>query len=199
MENLTIECLKKQDTKHRKELEELIIHAFPQAYSEKARDEVKRCLEEGRVSLKALFNGELVGFVGAIPQYGQTGWELHPLVVDERFRGMGIGKKLVMKLEEELFTRGGITIYLGTDDEFSQTSLSDTDLYLETYKKIEEVRNLNHHAYEFYEKIGYKIVGVIPDANGYGKPDIFMAKRIGEMPVKGRPNDEESEENDRQI
>jgi hypothetical protein len=31
---------------------------------------------------------------------------------------------------------------------------------------------------EFYQKLGYVIVGVIPDANGFGKPDIFMAKRL---------------------
>ena len=34
------------------------------------------------------------------------------------------------------------------------------------------------HPYEFYVKMGYKIVGVIPDANGIGKPDIWMAKRV---------------------
>jgi len=27
--------------------------------------------------------------------------------------------------------------------------------------------------------MGYAIVGVIPDANGPGKPDIIMAKRMG--------------------
>jgi aminoglycoside 6'-N-acetyltransferase I len=32
---------------------------------------------------------------------------------------------------------------------------------------------------KFYQKLGYVIVGVIPDANGPGKPDIMMAKRVG--------------------
>lgn len=178
MDKLIIEYLNEEDEVHRKALEILLASAFPQAYSEDAEEEVKRCLEKDRVSLKAVYNGELAGFIGAIPQYGHTGWELHPLVVDEKYRGLGIGEKLVKELEKEIFIRGGITIYLGTDDEKSQTSLSDTDLFEETFRKIEEIQNFNRHPYEFYEKIGYKIVGVIPDANGFGKPDIFMAKRI---------------------
>jgi aminoglycoside 6'-N-acetyltransferase I len=38
--------------------------------------------------------------------------------------------------------------------------------------------NLRGHPYAFYQKIGFVIVGVMPDANGLGKPDIYMAKRI---------------------
>lgn len=178
MENLMIEYLNKEDKVHCRTLQKLLASAFPQAYSEDAEDEVKCCLEEDRVALKAVINGELAGFVGAIPQYGHTGWELHPLVVDEKHRGLGVGEKLVQALEKEIYLRGGITIYLGTDDEHSQTSLSDTDLFEETFRKIEEIQNFDRHPFEFYEKMGYKIIGVIPDANGFGKPDIFMAKRI---------------------
>jgi aminoglycoside 6'-N-acetyltransferase I len=31
---------------------------------------------------------------------------------------------------------------------------------------------------EFHQKLGYTVVGVVPDANGPGKPDISMAKRV---------------------
>ena len=31
-----------------------------------------------------------------------------------------------------------------------------------------------------YQKCGFVIVGVVPDANGPGKPDILMAKRVHE-------------------
>jgi len=41
------------------------------------------------------------------------------------------------------------------------------------------IQNIGGHPYKFYEKTGYKIVGVFPDANGVGKPDIWMAKRVG--------------------
>jgi aminoglycoside 6'-N-acetyltransferase I len=44
---------------------------------------------------------------------------------------------------------------------------------------LQTIGNLRRHPYEFYQKLGYVIVGVIPDTNGFGKPDIFMAKRVG--------------------
>lgn len=90
---------------------------------------------------------------------------------------------MLRELETMVAARGGVTIYLGTDDEFGQTSLGNVDLYQDTYAKIENITNLDSHPYEFYLKMGYKIVGVIPDANGLGKPDIWMAKRVKQ---KGR-------------
>ena len=75
--------------------------------------------------------------------------------------------------------RGCITLYLGTDDEFDKTSLSGADLYDDLFGKIERIRNLRRHPFEFYQKMGYRIVGVLPDVNGIGKPDIWMAKRVG--------------------
>jgi aminoglycoside 6'-N-acetyltransferase I len=46
---------------------------------------------------------------------------------------------------------------------------------------IKNIRNIKNHPYEFYQKMGYTIVGICPDANGFGKPDIYMAKRVGEV------------------
>lgn len=59
------------------------------------------------------------------------------------------------------------------------TSLSGKDLYANAWEHISNIKNLRSHPYEFYQKMGYAIVGVIPDANGPGKPDIIMAKKIG--------------------
>lgn len=156
----------------------LLRQAFPQAYASSARQEMETCLQEGKIALGAIEEGQLVGFVGAMPQYGQTGWELHPLVVDPGYRRRGYGRDLCLALEEKVKVKGCLTLFLGSDDEDQSTSLSDTDLYEDTFTKIENIKNYKNHAYEFYMAIGYKIVGVIPDANGRGKPDIWLAKGL---------------------
>lgn len=56
------------------------------------------------------------------------------------------------------------------------TTLGAVDLYPNVWEHIAGVRNLRRHPFEFYQKCGFVIVGVVPDANGLGKPDILMAK-----------------------
>ena len=43
------------------------------------------------------------------------------------------------------------------------------------------------HPAGFYMRQGFEIVGLIPDANGPGKPDILMAKRVSGN--TGQPRD----------
>jgi aminoglycoside 6'-N-acetyltransferase I len=141
--------------------------------------EVHEMLVPDRIVRVALDDqGSLMGLIGGIPQYDGLVWELHPLVVKPGLQTKGIGTALVRDFEEQVRSRGALTITLGSDDEDNQTSLSNVDLYVDTWKKINEIKNLNRHPYEFYQKMGYVITGVMPDANGVGKPDIFMSKRI---------------------
>ncbi len=121
-----------------------------------------------------------------IRKYDGYAWELHPLVVAADWRNRGIGHALVESLEKRVNQLGGITIYLGTDDENFRTSVSGQDLYPDVLRKLLKIGNPRHHPYEFYQKVGFTIVGAIPDANGWGKPDIFMAKRVANRKDTGR-------------
>jgi aminoglycoside 6'-N-acetyltransferase I len=125
-------------------------------------------------------DGTLVGWIGALYEYAFV-WELHPLVVKKDQQGRGVGRALVADLETQVAARGGLTIRLGSDDQDDMTTLSGVDLYDNLPERLATIRNLKGHPYSFYEKCGFKIVGVIPDANGYGKPDIMMAKRINQL------------------
>lgn len=148
-------------------------------YSRSAAErEVRLLMKKPRVTFIAFAPPKIVGIIGATPQYGDTGWELHPLAVSKAYQRKGVGSFMVKTLEREIARRGGFTLYLGSDDETGTTSLYGANLYEDTFKKLENIQNLGGHPYPFYEKLGFKIVGVLPDANGIGKPDILMAKRL---------------------
>ena len=154
---------------------------WPEAWPDidSARFEVRQSFAEDRISRVAVDEtGNALGWIGGIKQYDGNVWELHPLVVGGDTRGKGVGRVLVQDLEEQVRQRGGLTIWLGTDDEDDQTSLSGANLYPNVWEHLTKIRNLRNHPFEFYQKLGFVIVGVMPDANGRGKPDIYMAKRV---------------------
>jgi len=164
---------------------QLMVYAFrehwPDAWPtfDEGLKEVYEMLEEERICRVAIDNHEnLSGIIGGIPGYDGHVWELHPLAVLPNLQGQGIGRALVEDFEEQVRQRGGLTITLGSDDEDSMTSLSNVDLFENTWGKIQNIRNLKGHPYEFYQKLGYAITGVVSDANGIGKPDILMSKRV---------------------
>ena len=173
------------DDKFIQEAAQLIVDAFrehwPKAWPtfEDGLEEANELFEDGKICRAAIDdNGYLLGFIGGMPHYERHVWELHPLAVQPSMQGQGIGRALVEDFEEQVRVRGGLTITLGTDDEDNMTSLSNVDLYETLWDQVKNIRNLKGHPYEFYQKMGYVITGVVPDANGIGKPDILMSKKV---------------------
>ena len=168
-----------------RQVAELLIDGFSDSGSdgwttlESALAEVHQSLGENRISRVAIDESDnVLGWIGGIKEYGGNVWELHPLVVRRDYQKKGIGRALVEDFEKQVKIRGGVTIRLGTDDENNRTSLGGIDLYPNVVDHLLEIKNLREHPFEFYQKLGFVITGVIPDANGFGKPDIFMAKRV---------------------
>ncbi len=145
-----------------------------------ARREVMESLAPERISRVAVdARGKVLGWIGGMPSYRGRVWELHPLVVAVDQRRRGIGRALVEDLERILAERGARTLWLGSDDENGETSLSAADLYADIPEAIRAFRKIGgEHPCEFYFRLGFRITGVLPDANGPGKPDIFFAKRV---------------------
>jgi aminoglycoside 6'-N-acetyltransferase I len=143
-----------------------------------ARHEVARIIAEGFA--RAMLDGDKVlGWIGGLPEYNGHVWELHPIVVHRQHRRQGVGRALVTVFESVVRERGALTATLGTDDDSGMTSLSGIDLYDDVPRHIAELRDLGRsHPFLFYRKLGYVVTGVMPDANGRGRPDIHMSKSI---------------------
>lgn len=151
---------------------------IPDAFDGAHEAEVESFLsDEDRAAFAVLAGGEVAGWIGRVATYSHA-WELHPLVVAPRFQRQGLGARLCAELEARARAAGVLTLYLGSDDQFGGTNLYGAPLFPDVAGKIAGVRETGGHPFAFYRKQGYEIVGLIPDANGPGEPDILMAKKL---------------------
>lgn len=179
-EGFTITDLDAEDNFAIDQIATILMEAFPhwKETQDEARAEVQESFAEGYLSLVARTGDRILGWVGGIPAYDYA-WELHPLVVAAAARGQGVGTALVRSLEERVRERGALTLYLGTDDdgEIAGTSAGDIDLFPDPLQHAAELEVFDHPV-AFYRRLGFIVVGLLPDANGPGKPDVYMAKRV---------------------
>jgi len=146
---------------------------------EDALAEVRDVIADADLVIAALdAEGRVVGWIGGLEQYDGHSYELHPLCVAPEAQGQGLGRALAEALEDEVWRRGATTIYLGTDDETGGTSIFGVDLYPRLAYYLENLQSTAGHPFAFYARLGYRVTGFIPDANGPGKHDIMMAKRL---------------------
>lgn len=161
-------------------LREALAH-LPSGYQGpgEAEDEVKlRCTEEDWLGYAALDGERLVGWIGALKSYPR-GWEIHPLVVAPDRQRCGIGAALLGALEAVARRADVLTLFLGSDDDYGGTNLFGRDLWLDVARHIKTTEaTARSHALTFYRRHGYEIVGLLPDVNGAGCPDILLAKRL---------------------
>jgi aminoglycoside 6'-N-acetyltransferase I len=149
-----------------------------------AKREVEECIDPSFLCYACLRGDRVVGWIGMRPMYGDYTWELHPLVVDPRFQGSGTGRFLLEHIEREAYQRGVQGVVLGSDDQTNSTTLSDFDFdHGKISAAIDTIahkpgRGVSRHPFEFYQRCGYRVIGVVPDANGPGEPDILMWKRL---------------------
>jgi aminoglycoside 6'-N-acetyltransferase I len=153
---------------------------FPDTWDtfEEALEEVREALEPGKICLAARDEqGRILGWIGGQPMYSLV-WELHPLAVAPEAQRQGVGAALVRELEQRIKAAGGLTVMLGTDDEIDGTNLYGRDLYPDVLGAAQNIAVTNGHPFAFYQKLGYVVTGLVPDANGFGRPDILMCKRL---------------------
>ncbi|MGL5196900.1 MAG: GNAT family N-acetyltransferase [Chroococcales cyanobacterium] len=146
-------------------LSELLLEGFRENWPEAeawptidaARKEVLDSLAEDRINRVALNEaGEVLGWVGGISQYHGHVWEVHPLVVAANYRRQGIGRTLLKDLEQQVRNQGGLTLWLGTDDETNMTSLSGVNLYSNLWEKFGIFKICEIIPINFIKSVGLK-------------------------------------------
>jgi aminoglycoside 6'-N-acetyltransferase I len=75
-----------------------------------------------------------------------------------------------------------MTVMLGSDDEDQMTTIGGVDLFPDVLTRLQAIQDRTGHPFGFYRRLGFEVVGVIPDANGPGRPDILMAIRPTRRP-----------------
>ena len=181
--HFTIEDLTATDEAHVEAAARLLYTAFAPLGAwttiAEAQREVIESFSADRISRIAVDeDGAALGWIGAISEYDGLVWQLHPIVVDEALRRRGVGRALVLDLETIVTARGGLTLWAGSDDLAGETSLGGIDLYSALPAAFNEVRSWGGHPLPFYRRLGFHVIGVMPDANGPGRPDIFLGKRL---------------------
>lgn len=144
-----------------------------------AKDEIWESLEPQKIS-RVLLDAEQnpLGWIGVTPRSSGRVWEIHPLMVAVSAQGNGYGLRLMRDIEALASQLGALTLEVGTSDLTNATTLSEVDLYEDPARAIAELRTLKRHPVAFYMKIGFKVVGILPDAEGVGQPGITLAKRV---------------------
>lgn len=162
----------------------LLVARMPEGWPtlELARDHIRELLDPAHIVRAYIRGRQLLGWIGGQERYTGHVWELHPLVVRADHERRGIGRALVEDLEQRVRDLGIHTMFVGSDDETGQTSLAGVDLYPDVIAHLVHLRDHGGHPLSFYQRLGYSIIGVMPDANGFGKPDIYLAKRLTAPP-----------------
>jgi len=154
------------------------IGSWPELNIESAINEVNECIADEFICFGIKIENKLIGWIGLRPMYEKT-WELHPIVIKKEFHGKGFGKILLDEMEKIAQEKEIIGIVAGSDDHINGTSLSEKDITGENiFDEIRNIKNYKNHPFEFYKKCGYAIIGIIPNANGHRKPDIWLWKDI---------------------
>jgi len=168
----------------KKQAAQILLETFPKAdmwpdiNEQKAIETVNECTSGENIAIGIKINEQLIGWMGLIPMYEKT-WEIHPMVIKHEYQKKGYGKILIDEMEKAAREKGIIGIVAGSDDETNKTSLSEKELTGENlFEEINKIKNYKNHPFEFYIKCGFSIVGIIPNANGPNKPDIWLWKDI---------------------
>lgn len=140
-------------------------------------EHVRETIDEarGKHARVAVVDAEPVAWIAAAHDWGRI-WEIHPLIVAREHQRRGIGRLLVQDVEARAAADGALTLLLSTSDMTNATSVSNVDPYAAPIDLAIAVTK--PHPVAFWQRCGFRIVGITPDAEAAGQPSITLAKSL---------------------
>jgi aminoglycoside 6'-N-acetyltransferase I len=141
-----------------------------------ARNQVIAAGRRGRLGRVLMQQDQAIGWIGVIK--GQNVWEIHPIAVAIEHQYSGVGHLLVEDIARVAKEAGALTLFAGTSDEVGTTNLFGVDLYSNPVDALKTLEAVERNPFKFWENVGFTVVGLMPDAEGLGKPGIHLARRL---------------------
>ena len=122
--------------------------------------------------------GAPIGWLRAEHYRGQASAEVKVVAVHPTRRLQGVARTLVMAAEERMRANGCVTMLATVGDTRCRTSLYGVDVTADAPRHLAAFHCQPDHPAGFFLRIGYRPVGLLPDAYGPGKHDLTLAHRI---------------------
>ena len=141
-----------------------------------ARKQVIAATSKGRLGRVVMEHGKPAGWIGLIK--GKRVWEIHPIAIAIEHQYKGFGHLLVEDVAQLAKAGGALTLFAGTSDEVGTTNLYGADLYADPAQSISNIQATGRNPFKFWQNVGFTVVGLMPDAEGIGKPAIQLARQL---------------------
>jgi len=177
----TVDPLGQEDAALLRGVADLLVIAFPTIYAgnvTQALADVVQFAPEDRSLVARDSEGAPIGWVRMEHFKKQSSAEIKLVAVHPTRRRQGVGRTLVMASEERMRVIGCVTMLATVGDTRGRTNLYGMDVTEDAPRLLANFACHADHPAGFFLKIGYRLVGLLPDAYGPGKHDLTLARRI---------------------
>jgi aminoglycoside 6'-N-acetyltransferase I len=122
--------------------------------------------------------GEVCGLAAASPRAASSVLVIRALTVDPPFQRRGVGRALLRRLETAALRSGFTTMTIALEDEAGLTSLAGRSLFPDPLAPMTRFIPPAAHPSAFLKRLGFALSGVIPEAAGPGRPELWFAKPL---------------------
>ena len=177
----TVDPLGQEDAALLRGVADLLVIAFPTLYAgdvTRALADVVQFAPEDRSLVARDSEGTPIGWLRMEHFKRQVSAEIKLVAVHPTRRRQGVGRTLVMAAEERMRAIGCVTMLATVGDTRGRTNLYGVNVIEDAPRLLTHFACHANHPAGFFLNIGYRLVGLLPDAYGPGKHDLTLARRI---------------------